>query len=205
MLSAFSYFPSAIYREERPEWAASTLAACEPYAVEARGWGDLPRTFPVLQTRNMQDDPALSGLATHVRDTAINILREQRYLVERYAFWVSGMWLQEIGTYGGQPTHVHKTGQICALYFLETPESGSYPIFEDPRPGKLMSELDAEISPDEVYYGNNQVHFPNVQSGTILYSNSWLPHRIHLNGSDEHTKLIHFVVSAADRNNACNM
>lgn len=208
MVQSFHYFPSIIYREERPEWVARTLELSQPYLAEVkelRKEDPLPRIFPVLQTLNMRDDPNFEFLWGHILRTTQDIMRSERYLVDKYKFYMQSMWLQDIGTYGGQPAHTHRDSQMCALFFLDTPEAGSYPVFEDPRAGKHMIELDAEISNDEVYPANSQVHFSNVVPGTILYFSSWLSHLITLNASDSNTRLIHFVVSATDRNNPCNM
>jgi uncharacterized protein (TIGR02466 family) len=208
MLQAFHYFPSVIYREEHPEWVTRTLALSNTYLADTNEFhkdNPLPRTFPVTQTATMHNDPEFEFLWGHVLRTSQDIMRSERYLVDKYRFYMQGMWLQDIGTYGGQPAHTHKNSQICALFFLDTPEGGSYPVFEDPRTGKHMVELDAEVSNNEVYPANRQVHFPNVIPGTLLYFSSWLSHLITLNASDSNTRLIHFVVSATDRNNSCNM
>jgi uncharacterized protein (TIGR02466 family) len=208
MLQAFHYFPSIIYREERPEWVARTLELTQPYLAEIKELREddpLPRTFPVFQTLPMHDDMDFEFLWGHILRTAQDIMRSERYKVDKYRFYMQSMWLQDVGTYGGQPAHTHKDSQICALFFLDTPEAGSYPVFEDPRMGKHMVELDAEISNNEVYPANNQVHFSNVVPGTILYFSSWLSHLITLNASDSNTRLIHFVVSARDRYDRCSM
>ena len=208
MVQAFHYFPSIIYREERPEWVARTLELSGKYLTEIKELHEdnpLPRTFPVFQTMPMHNDPDFGFLWGHVLRTTQDIMRSERYLVDKYRFYMQSMWLQDIATYGGQPSHIHKNSQMCALYFLETPQTGSYPVFEDPRVGKQMIELDAEVSAEEVYPANNQVHFSNVVPGTLLYFSSWLPHLITLNAADTNTRLIHFVVSATDRNNPCNM
>lgn len=207
MVQAFHYFPSIIYREERPEWVARTLELSGKYLAEIKKFREddpLPRNFPVLQTFSMHDDPEFEFLSGHVLRTSQDIMRGERYLVDNYKFYMQSMWFQDIATYGGQPSHIHKDSQICALYFLETPQMGSYPVFEDPRTGKRMIELAAEVSDTEVHPANNQVHFSNVIPGTILYFSSWLSHLITLNAADNSTRLIHFVVSATGRNNPCN-
>lgn len=208
MVQAFHYFPSIIYREERPEWVARTLELGNKYLTETKKFHEdnpLPRTFPVLQTASMHEDLEFEFLSGHVLRTSQDIMRGERYLVDNYKFYMQSMWLQDIASYGGQPSHTHRNSQMCALYFLETPTSGSYPVFEDPRASKRMIELDAEVSSDAVYPANHQVHFSNVVPGTVLYFSSWLSHFITLNASDESTRLIHFVVSATDRSTPCSM
>ena len=83
---------------------------------------------------------------------------------------------------------------MCALFFLETPVLGSYPIFSDPRAGKLMIELE-EYKTGVLNEQSSEVHFDNVIPGTVLFYNSWLSHKISSNRSESDTKFIHFILN----------
>lgn len=199
-ISGFTYFASAIYREELPDWVAPIRAACEPYYEEQRG----EQIYPVVQTRHLAGDPALQPLANHFLQTSVEFLRDQKYLVDEYQFEVTGMWGQEIGLNGSHVTHVHGNSHMSGFYFLETPEQGCYPVFEDPRPGKRMTDLMCEIADDQVYLANSEVHFANVVPGTLLYFNSWLPHRFLPNPGPVPARFIHFILSAQPRRKPCS-
>jgi len=205
-MQAFAYFPSIVYRDEHPEWVDYTNKVCAKYFDEQAKVHEvhpLPKCFPVLQTQHMADDVELAYITNYFRDASVAILREQGYAVDRYDFHVSGMWGQDIGCFGGHAPHVHKNSLITGLFFLETPQGGSYPVFHDPRPGKLMSELDT-VPSEEVTAATPMVHFNNVLPGTFMFFNSWLPHQLMLSSSQEPTKFLHLMLSHTERRFQCS-
>lgn len=133
-MESYAYFLSPIYREERPEWVEETLKNTQKHY-------DQVQPSVVKQTGHMANDPDLKYLASYFRDKGVSILRDQGYLTDEYEFYVSGMWGQEFACTGSNIMHVHGNSQISGFYFLEVPEGGSYPIFDDPRPGKRMADL----------------------------------------------------------------
>lgn len=190
-MDAYTYFSCPIYREERPEWVEETLKHAQKH------YDQIEQSI-VKQTGHMANDPDLRYLSSYFRDKAVSILRDQGYLTDEYEFYVSGMWGQEFACTGSNIMHVHGDSQISGFYFLEVPEGGSYPIFDDPRPGKRMADLWA-IPSDQVTMATPQIHFNNVQAGTMMLFNSWLPHMITPNQSNDPTKFIHFILSQRKR------
>jgi len=190
-METYAYFSSPIYREERLEWVEETLKHTQKYYEQTE-----PRL--VKQTTHMGNDPDLGYLASYFRDKGVSILKDQGYLTDEYEFYVSGMWGQEFACTGSNIMHVHGDSQISGFYFLETPEGGSYPVFDDPRPGKRMADLWAPPS-DQVTMATPQVHFSNVVPGTMMLFNSWLPHMITENQSNDPTKFVHFILSQRKR------
>jgi uncharacterized protein (TIGR02466 family) len=190
-VETFAYFASPIYREERPEWVGETLEHTQKYY-------DQMQPSVVKQTAHMANDPDLGYLTSYFRDKAVSILRDQGYLTDEYEFYVSAMWGQEFACTGSNLLHVHSDSQVSGFYFLETPEGGSYPIFDDPRPAKKMSDLFAEQK-EEINLATQQIHFNNVQPGTMMFFNSWLPHMITPNQSESPTKFVHFILSQRKR------
>ena len=190
-MESYAYFPSLIYREERVEWVEKTLAHSQKYYEQME-----PST--VKQTEGMANDPDLGYLASYFRDKGVSILKEQGYFTDEHEFYLAGMWGQEFACTGSNFLHVHANSQISGFYFLEVPEGGSYPIFDDPRTGKKMTDLWPTPS-EEVTLATPQIHFNNVQAGTMMLFNSWLPHMITPNQAQTPTKFIHFVLSANKR------
>ncbi len=195
-MESYAYFPSLIYREERVEWVEKTLNHTQKYYEQTKEW--LPETAVVKQTSSMVSDPDFNYLASYLKDKSISILKEQGYLTDEYEFYLAGMWGQEFACTGSNLMHVHGDSQISGFYFLETPEGGSYPIFDDPRAGKKMTDL-RSMSSETVTLATPQIHFNNVQAGTMMFFNSWLPHMITPNQGQTSTKFIHFVVSCTRR------
>ena len=194
-MDTFAYFSSPIYMEERPEWVEETLDSQKHYIETKQRIGE---DAIVVQTGPMEKDPDLSYLTSYFRDKGVSILKEQGYLTDEYEFYVSGMWGQEFACTGSNIMHVHGDSQISGFYFLDVPKGGSYPIFDDPRPSKKMTDLPHSFG-DEVTMATPQVHFNKVNSGTIMLFNSWLPHMIMPNQSDSKTKFIHFILSQRKR------
>ena len=185
-MNEFHYFPSAIYREEIPNWAALGLNLCANYFTQAGN------TTPMCQTAGFDNDPNFSFLVDHVANRSFEILRGQGYAVDGYEAFVQ-MWAQNIEDGGGHHIHVHKNSQISGFFVLQAEEGSTYPIFEDPRPAKLMVELDM-ANTSELTTGSSSVHFNNLLPGTLILFNSWLPHHFVSTGKNKPCKFIHFII-----------
>ena len=194
-MEAFAYFPSIVYRDERPEWVDYTKQVVQKYYDAA------PQEGGILQTNQMSNDPELKFLVDYFLESSIDILRSQGYDVDKYEFSVSALWGQDVKCNGGTNVHVHKNSQICGWFFLETPEGGSFPVYYDPRIQKQMIELDFAQS-QEVTNATSAVHFNNLKPGTVMMANSWLQHQLTQNVSQAETKSVHFIVSHRER--VCN-
>ena len=191
-MNRFEYFPSCVYRDERPDWVGYCLQVAQKYYVDAQNG------TPVAQTAHMANDPDFKFLVDYLVLASDTILREQGYDMDKYELYVSGLWGQDVKCNGGTDVHVHKHSQICGWLFLETPEGGSYPIYYDPRMNKQMVELDSVQNAD-LLNASSSVHFNNVKPGTVLMANSWMQHQLTPNMAQAETKSIHFIVSHRDR------
>jgi uncharacterized protein (TIGR02466 family) len=109
---------------------------------------------------------------------ATNILESQGYFLDPYELRVNGVWAQEIGQGGMHESHVHANTQMCGFFFLQTPKQGAYPIFSDPRPGKVMADFWTKQD-GTVHLASPQIHFSNILPGTFMFFNAWLPHQLH--------------------------
>lgn len=192
MIQGFSYFPSMVYRDERPEWVDFLLKKTKKYFDEQN------QEFHLTQTQDMSNDFELDFFRNYILSSTYDILESQGYNVNRYDFFVSGMWGQEIKNYGGTDVHLHKNSQLCGWIFLETPIGGSYPIYHDTRLNKDMVELDWNQSED-ILFATSKIHFNNVIPGTILLSNSWMKHQLSPNLINKSTKVIHFITSCKEK------
>ena len=194
-MDAFAYFPSIVYRDERPEWVDYTKQVVQKH------YDVVPQNGVLLQTNQMASDPDLKFLVDYLLESSIDILRSQGYDVDKYEFSVSALWGQDVKCNGSTNVHVHKNSQICGWFFLETPEGGSFPVYYDPRIQKQMIELDFVQGP-ELTNASSSIHFNNLKPGTVLMANSWLQHQLTQNISQAETKSVHFIVSHRER--TCN-
>ena len=202
-MEQYSYFPSLIYREERPELVEYTLLEYTRY-INYLDKDYLIENNSVVQTCNMVGDYKLKYLEDYFIDKSVDILSSQGYNVNLYNFFASGMWGQVIGKNGWHRPHIHKNSQICGLFFLEVPENSSYPMFSDPRLNKSMIELDVYPT-SEITNSTSFISFNNLKPGTFLFYNSWLPHEFVANTSNESLKFIHFIMSHSEKGIQCSM
>lgn len=203
-MQAYEYFPSIVYRDEHPDWVEHLKQVTQKhYTWMEQNRPEHEKDWPLLQTGSMQQDPEIKFLCDYLLSSSVEILRGQGYSVDRYDFYVEGLWGQDVKCHGATNMHIHKNSQICGWIFLETPEGGSYPIYEDPRlMSKRMIELDYQQG-EAITNATSYVHFNNVQPGTVLFANSWLAHQLTHSASDQQTKTIHFVVSSKIKENSC--
>lgn len=193
-MECFAYFPSLIYREERPDWVEEVKNKATPYINQMReGCG-----FSVLQTNSMVNDPGLSFLRDAFFNVSVGALKEQGYDLDRYEFFVNGMWMQEISESGGHNFHVHANTQMCGFYFLEASDRGGYPIFKDPRFSKSCVDL-FPAPQANVTNASPEVHFDNVLPGSLFVFNAWLPHAISTNLAKNPTKFMHFTLTHREK------
>ena len=193
----FDYFPSRVYRDERPDLAQQVLPICNDRFNEVRNPNDA-----ICQTPHLGHEVDLRQLSDYLLLSAGNILREQGYKVEKYDFYVSGLWGQEIKQNSHTQRHMQKNSQICGWFFLEVPNSGATTVYYDTRINKSMIELDFEQR-ENIEFATSSIHFDNMQPGTVLFSNSWIEHQLTGSASEQPTKCIYFTISHRDI--LCNM
>lgn len=192
-MEGYAYFPAIVYRDERPDLLEKVLPICKQYLDQARQ----PNTM-LVQSNNLNSEPLMQDVVNYLLVSAADILRGQGYSIDRYDFYISGLWAQELKANYGTDVHVHKNSQICGWIFLETPTNGAYPIYHDCRMNKAMVELDF-VQDTEITNATKSIHFNNMQPGTILFSNSWMQHQLVGGQSESPTKCIHFIVSHKER------
>lgn len=188
----FDYFPSRVYRDERPDLAQLVLPVCNDWFDRGRNPNQ-----SIYETPNLGQEADLRQLSDYLLLSAGNILRGQGYAVEKYDFYVSGMWGQEIKQNCETQRLLQKNSQISGWLFLEVPNPGATVVYYDTRINKSMIELDFEQQED-IEFATNSIHFDNMQPGTVLFSNSWMQHQLVSSTSEYPTKCIQFTISHRD-------
>lgn len=91
---------------------------------------------------------------------------------------IRAMW-GNINPKGGMNfTHVHPSGWMSGVYYIQLPQGTDEITFEDPRPARMMDFQRSCLVSDEYFS-----HRPKV--GELLLFPSWLPHFVLPNTSDE--------------------
>jgi hypothetical protein len=196
-MQGFAYFPAIVYRDERPDLAEKVLPTCIQYLDQVR-----KPEWPMSQSAHLGNDPAFREVADYLLLSVVDLLRGQGYAVDRYDFYLSGLWAQEVNRGAGTDVHVHKNSQMCGWFFLETPQGGAYPIYHDARMNKSIIELDF-VQGEEVSNATNNIHFNNMVPGTVMFANSWMRHQLTGSNAETPTRCIHFIVSHKER--PCSM
>lgn len=197
-MEGFAYFPAIVYRDERPDFVEKLLPTCVEYLNSVR---DENRSM--TQSNFLVHDPVFREVSDYLLLSSVNLLRDQGYSVDKYDFYLSGLWAQETKKGAGTDVHVHNNSQMCGWLFLETPENGSYPVYYDSRMNKKMIELHFDSASDEITNATDTINFNNVNPGTVLFANSWLTHQISGSLTDLPTRCLHFIISHKDR--SCNI
>lgn len=100
---------------------------------------------------------------------------------------VRSMW-GNINPKGGfNFTHVHPSGWLSGVYYIQLPEANNEIVFQDPRPARMMDFQRSSLITDEYFS-----HRPKV--GELLLFPSWLPHFVSPNTSDQNRISISFNV-----------
>jgi len=124
------------------------------------------------------------------------ILDEQGYDLKDYSLAVRELWVQEFSKERGgyHSIHTHWNGHISGFYFLKCSENTSYPIFHDPRPGKMMIQL-PEKDINQITDASEKIHF-KPKPGTFIFFNSYLGHEYPVDPGIEPFRFIHFNIQA---------
>ena len=100
---------------------------------------------------------------------------------------VRAMW-GNINPKGGfNFTHVHPSGWLSGVYYIQLPEENNEIVFQDPRSARMMDFQRSSLIADEYFS-----HHPKV--GELLLFPSWLPHFVSPNTSDQNRISISFNV-----------
>lgn len=98
---------------------------------------------------------------------------------------IRAMW-GNISPKGGMNfTHVHPSGWMSGVYYIQLPQGTDEITFEDPRPARMMDFQRSCLVSDEYFS-----HRPQV--GELLLFPSWLPHFVLPNTSNEERISISF-------------
>jgi len=189
------YFASPVYTVLKPDFLDAVRTVSSRYEEASREHKTNPEV-PHLMTATYSHEPELEAFSQYVSQTAWNILASQGYAMDKLVTYFTEMWTQEHNHLSSMETHVHGYGsQISAFYFLDTPKNGCKMVVHDPRPGKVIVNL-PETDNSKITGGSQQIVF-TPEAGTMIFTNSWLPHSLTKNLSDSPVRFVHMNLSVA--------
>jgi len=203
------YFSSPIYSIQIPEWLDKLNKICDKYIKEAK-----KNNLKIIKERenkfgkkigdhglshhssSLINDPNLKELQKYISSASWNILNDMGYDLTNYELFWTEFWVQEFGKKGGghHEGHVHYDNHISGFYFLKCSEKTSFPIFHDPRPTKLITQLPLK-NENELTLGTDKIHF-KLKPGTMVLFPSFMEHQYAVDNGIEPFRFIHFNLQA---------
>ena len=193
-LQSLFYFPSAIYKINKPEFLPVAKEVSEDYIARVKTKVTFNEIYPVYLTEHFFVDQRMNKFCEFIAITAWDILQEQGYQMDNQLTYFTDMWAQEHHKHSLNEEHIHGYGsQISGFYFLECPENCSKLIIHDPKPSKIIVGLPENDISKATLASNKIAITPEV--GQLVFINSWLNHSFDRHGSNELFKFIHFNIS----------
>jgi uncharacterized protein (TIGR02466 family) len=199
-----SFFSSCVYVEENNFWLDSLNKLSDPYINEAvennKKLFINNKDFGLVHhSRALMNDSNFLEFIKFISKKSYSILDEQGYDLKDYLLTLSELWVQEFSKEGGghHSIHTHWNGHISGFYFLKCSDNTSYPIFHDPRPGKMMIQL-PEKNKDDITEASEKIIF-KPKPGTFVFFNSYLGHEFEVDHGIEPFRFIHFNLQAVPK------
>jgi len=208
-LTLSQYFSTPIFSIEKPEWVDSLNIVCDEYIKNAKEINkqvikDREKTFGKKigdigmshHSTSLIGDVRISEFQSYIGQTSYNLIRDMGYDLKDYELFFTELWAQEFAEKGGghHEGHIHYDNHISGFYFLKCSEKTSMPIFHDPRPAKLMTEL-PELNEKNVTFASRLIHY-NPKPGTLIIIPAYLEHQYSIDVGVEPFRFIHFNLQA---------
>ena len=200
------YFGSPVYFMQKPEWVDDFNKLSDPYIKLAKEdnaqkftkernkhWGGDKKDHGIVHhSTSLIGRPGFQKIEEWIKATTFNLLNEQGYDLTNFKIFITELWVQEFAEAGGghHQLHTHYNGHMSGFYFLKASEKTSLPIFDDPRPGKVMNDL-PQKNASQVTASSTQVNY-SVRPGDLIVFNSYLPHQFRVDDAYEPFRFIHF-------------
>jgi uncharacterized protein (TIGR02466 family) len=200
----YNLFNSNIYLEDNISWIDNLNKICDKYIEEAiirdkkyfinsNDFGSVYHSNPLFNDNNFYD------FIMFINKKAYSILDKQGYDLKNYYLILNELWVQEFSKKGGghHSLHTHSKGHISGFYFLKCSDKTSYPIFHDPRPGKMMIQLPEKDS-NTITDASEKINF-KPKPGTFIFFNSYLGHEFVVDHGIDPFRFIHFNIQAVPK------
>jgi hypothetical protein len=193
MFYEIDVFKETIYLFEKEEWVDNLNKLSDPYIEEAKKINKNNFKFEnVYHSFPLSEDPNFKEFIQFINQNSYNILDKQGYDLSNYFLAISELWVQEFSNKGGglHTPHTHWNGHMSGFYFLKCSKNTSYPMFTDPKPGKLMNLL-PEKDTTLVTNATEKIHL-KIKPGLFVFFNSYMTHEYVLDPGIDPFRFIHF-------------
>ena len=208
-LTSSIYFSSPIYSIEVPEWVNYTNKICDKYLKKVK-----KNNVKIIKEREKKlgkkigdhgmshhsksliGDHNLKELKDYIGNTSLSILDYMGHDLTNYELCWTEFWVQEFAEKGGghHEGHVHYDNHISGFYFLKCSDKTSIPVFHDPRPAKLITQL-PQKNENDMTLGSDKIHY-KPKPGTMIFFPSYIEHQFTVDNGIEPCRFIHFNLQA---------
>jgi uncharacterized protein (TIGR02466 family) len=197
MLEKIDVFKETLYLKNKSEWLNDLNKFSDSYIEKEKESNKKYNDIGIVNhSTSLINDYNFKEFIEYINKNAFEILNEQGYDLNEYFLATTELWVQEFSNKGGShhTPHVHWNGHISGFYFLKCSEKTSYPIFTDPKPGKIMNLL-PEKNKNLITNASEKVHL-TVKPGIFVFFNSYLTHEFILDQGTDPFRFIHFNIRA---------
>jgi uncharacterized protein (TIGR02466 family) len=193
------FFTTPIYFEEKKEWVEKLNNASDSYLLKTQEINKKTtnKDFGIVHhSEILTQDVNFDEFLNYININAYDILTNQGFNLLDYLLVTTDLWVQEFSKLGGghHSPHTHWNGHISGFYFLKCSEKTSFPIFHDPRSGKIMNLL-PEKDKSKITSASSSINF-KLEPGSFIFFNSYLQHEFALDHGIEPFRFIHFNIRA---------
>tara|TARA_R100001530_G_scaffold135319_1_gene112240 strand:+ start:3098 stop:3766 length:669 start_codon:yes stop_codon:yes gene_type:complete len=199
------YFKSPVWIINMPDFLPHLNKVSNPYIKKAftllkdpikkrnkdmkRKLGDfgLPAHSPT-----MLGDPQVKEFAHFCGQQSYSFLEWSGFDLSTQDLHFTELWVQEFSKKGGghHSNHTHYNQHVSGFYFLKCSPRTSYPIFNDPRPGAVMTKL-PEKDDKQLTRANDSVHH-RPTPGTMIIFPGYLSHEFAVDLGIDPFRFIHW-------------
>jgi len=196
------FFNTPIYFKEKKEWLEKLNNASNYYILEAKENNKkiVDKDFGIVHhSKMLTHDNNFKEFIQYINSNAWDILNNQGFDITNYLLVTNELWVQEFASLGGgnHSPHIHWNGHISGFYFLKCSDKTSYPIFHDPRSGRMMNLL-PEKDLSKITLASSSINF-KLEPGTFVFFNSYLQHEFVVDHGIEPFRFIHFNIQAVPK------
>jgi len=204
-----NFFSTPIYRVEKPEWLSTVNKACDPLIKKAKKDNDIlfkkrDKLYKIKKgdfgwthhTGSLVNLRGLENLQYFIGESSDQLLKDMGYDTSKYILTITEFWAQEFSRLGAghHDAHCHYDNHVSGFYFLKCSPRTSYPVFHDPRAGKLMAQLPMK-NPKDLNSGVDRIHVM-PSPGTFIMFPAYLTHQFTVDLGVDPFRFIHFNIQA---------
>ena len=198
-------FSTPIWSTKYPEHVEQINKLCDPYIKNKRQQNlkenkknkKLPKKFRtdfglVHHSPTLSQDSQFKFFVDIVTELSSKFMNDSGFDLTGQKGLLTELWVQEFSKLGGghHSLHAHWNTHVSGFYFLKCSKLTSFPKFQDPRPGALMTKI-VEKDFATITPSNSEINY-SVKPGDMIIFPGYLPHQFAVDYGVEPFRFIHW-------------